>query len=918
MEANGEKSGSGSLDLDPTQEHFFKKYLIQRQLSHELHLMSYEDCCGYLGPPFSVKNDQKLANPVPMLRFFFQNYIKKFPFIAMCSLEEQRAFWQDTVQPFVDSLNLKHLSDSIERAENITKRHQVNQKLLSGLVLFFNSVLTSDNDMRYLMSAHEKAGNASRLQKLEKPDKFNERTVTATSQTDILDDFTKLTFINKMSINVIAVRQVGSGEKKSRFNLTSYLNSSPKHHFEFVIQVVEKSESNFKSHFVCHPYHDFKELMKTINKKYPGITTADFPTLPKKLKNDDGYPVESVQNLQINNETGIVLFREKLRLALRGFLMRLLNYPEVINSNEFQLFLNSDSFSQLDSTMKRDFDIRCQNEANMFNTQLEFQRQSAKVMNDFQVQFEDFKKQLIMSPNALTQLFEEFGSVEQVNDLSPMTATFIKWSKLELAALHYQVFLSLDNAAEWLNKCRKFHSIFPYSIVYGILRFTNPMKMLARIIDLLLINFPSLSLSMPFGGKKDLSEASKSTGAKNLLSLMFVMLLDEDLSDYLEEMEQLRKAIPEKYDVFVSRIDKYVVLDNESIEKIKKESLQKDDDLLMTILRTDVLEPHLTSKDKDILDDIYNSYLNYAQMSKGSGIEEAKLYLLVKQYWLVQLRRKDKDVLKELWREPEMTQLIKRFVTIFYSPLMRVLGKADVHILFRKWEKFVDEMLDVLNELSNGGLYFMTSMEIFNRILDVLDKHELFFYSLIHNLYVNDDEHVFRGVAEWIEKFLAALRLKFTDQELVTIDMNQLEALHHTSKEELHSQVNMIVERTIQKRKLYKEYLRKKSELKQSDAGEQDKLNDMWEKENENVFGDSQANDFGLDQDDLDDFNLMQEVENSTEDTAITELDRQLHKKLEELETRTLGSHQALDLYGASFTAQVVKALKRIEESSLI
>lgn len=915
MALNASNEAPQALKLNATQEHFFKKYLVEHRLAEELRYMSKRDCCGYLGPPFRVNQDQKNTNPVPMLRFFFHNYVKKFPFIAMCSLEEQRAFWQDTVQPFVESLNLKQLSDSGERAENVTKRRQVNKKLLSGLVLFFNSVLTSENDMKYLTSAHEKPGNSSRLQKLEKPKKFSVNELRPDSLAKKLHDYQKLTYYNDLAVNVIAVKQSAPTHPKGRFNVTSYFNNAPRHHFEFILQVVEKQESGYKCHFVAHPYHDFKMLMKSLRKNYPGLMSTEFPELPKKLQHDDGVPIKQIKNIDADGLSDVVLFREKLRLALKGYMMRLINYPEIVHSGEFRAFISSNSFPALDRPLERDYNIRCQNETNMFNTQLEFQRQSAKVMAEFQAKFELFKQQLIMTPNTLTKLFEEFGSVEKVEDLSPMTFTFVRWCKLELAALNYQIFLSLDNASEWLTKCRKFHAMFPYSIVYGILRFTNPMKMMARIIDLLLINIPSLSLSMPFRGKKDLAEASKSTGAKNLLSLMFVMLLDEDLNDFLAEVEELRQSVPKEYHIFLSRVDNYVMADSDNIDKIKEESVHKNEDLLLTILHTERIEPRLLLSHKEIYEDISDSYWHYAKISGKSNIEEARLYLKIKQYWLIQLRRKDKDIMKELWREPEMTQLIKKFVTIFYSPFVRVLGKADVHVMFRQWEKFVDENLDVLTEMSNGGIYFMSSMEIFNRLLEVLDKHENFFYGVIHNLYINDDEHVFRGLAQWIEKFLTALRIKFVDQTLVNIDMLSLQACERVSEEKLKSQIDSIVERTVEKRKLYKDYLQKKSELKYSNASDQDKLNDMWEKNNENIFGEGQANDFGLDQDDLNDFNLMQEVENVSADEATAELDRQLHKKLQELEERTLGETDAIEAYEESFELRVAKILETLEGS---
>lgn len=911
MASSCDTNGGSGSGLGFAQEHFFKKYLVQKQLAEELHFLTRKDCCGYLGPPFRVSSEQEKLNPVPMLRFFFQNFVRKFPFIMMCSQEEQRAFWQDTVQPFVESLNLKHLSDSVERAENVTKRRQINQKLHSGLALFFNSILTSDKDMKYLASAHEKSGNASRLQKLNKPAKYVTGDFRADALSTKLHDYEKLTYVNDLSVNIVAVRRVDPAGK-TFFKVPSFLNNAPKHHFEFILQVVERENLKFACHFVAHPYQDFKVLMKTLRKKYPGLVSTEFPELPKKLQYDEGVPAADVKNIDVDVGLDSVLHREKLRLALRGFLLQLIKYPEIVHSSEFQTFLQKDSFSSLDSVLEKDHNVRRQNEANMFQTQLEFQKQSAQVMAEFQIQFEDFKQQLIMSPNTLTKLFEEFGAAEKVEDLSPMTFTFVKWAKLEIAALKYQTFLSLDNSSEWLEKIKRFHSIFPYNIVYGILKFTNPMKMVARIIDLMLINIPSLSLSLPFSGRKDLSEASKTTGAKNLFSLMFVMLLNEDLNDYLAEVDEIKASVPAEFDVMLSRVDKYVVLDGDIVDMIKEESVKQDLDLLLAILGTDFIEPKV--ENHQLLKQVSDSYSHYSKLSGKSSSDNSQLYLKLKQYWLVQMRRKDSDILKQLWQEPELTQLIKKFVTIFYSPFVRVLGKADVHIMFRQWEKYLDENLEVLTELSNGGIYFMSSMEIFNRLLEVLDKHENFFYGVIHNLYVNDDEHVFQGLAQWIEKFLTALRIKFVDRPLVNIDIAGLVPNIPVDLHELRLQIDNIVEKTVEKRRIYREYLQRKSELHSASATDQEKLNDMWEKGNANVFGDGQAGDFGVDQDDLNDFNLAQEVEDAGKEVT-TELDRQLHKSLHELEEKTQGSTAALDAHLTSFGESVTKILSDLDQS---
>lgn len=57
-------------ELNPTQEHFLKKYLLENRLTHELHLLSQPNCCQLFGPPFKYTPDQMEEYQFPLLRFF--------------------------------------------------------------------------------------------------------------------------------------------------------------------------------------------------------------------------------------------------------------------------------------------------------------------------------------------------------------------------------------------------------------------------------------------------------------------------------------------------------------------------------------------------------------------------------------------------------------------------------------------------------------------------------------------------------------------------------------------------------------------------------------------------------------------------------------------------------------------------------
>lgn len=921
--------------LTPTQEHFLKKFLLEDQLTSELHYLSHPGCLKYLGPPFASAIDDKNETKLPLLKYFFSHFVATFPLIANNTPQDQNAFWKDTVEPFVNSFNTKNMSEGVERNESVTKRHQVNRKMLSSLLLFYNSMLVSKRDLEYLETDHLKSSDQGKLEKLAKGPAKSSVGLGDYQKVKSLDDFSQMTYINDIHLNIVAVDAVAAPEEPLTwsFNPLRLLAAQPTNllNYFFIIHVARRSGDlgayKHKSHFISRPYLEFRQLESLLRKKYPGLMTTDVSRIPRKLKHDDGIVLDDISILSggtsstessMLNKKGVRIkfHREKLRLALRGYLNSLLSKPEIAHCDEFGEFIDCEAknFSQLSPAQETDFAQRVQLEKNRLDTQQEFQENTARVVYSLTKDIDKFKQQLVHEPTQLTKLFEELGNTNDPDKVSPLLRTFVEWCKLEVAATLYQVFLTQDNLSEWFAKCRKFHRLFPYNVCYGILKYTNPMRIMSLIVDLLLVNMPTLSWGKQEDDKK----------AHNLLSMIFVMLLNEDLEDYQKEKKRLLELEPldlPEYQVFIERINSYVRdKDLDVSEEIKEEALANGDNLLITILESDKLKPALEAKDEPVMVSIREAYRAYESLDKHKEIATISNYVSLRQLWQLEVRARDKQMLKQLWQQEELTLLIKKILTLFFQPMMTVMKKCDIHLAFRDWQHFMNDLMAELSGLDEGEVYYMSSVEMFHRFKALLDQHEEAFWSFMHNLYMKDDQHIFLGMVRWIEMFLLELRRKFADSGRVTMDMAKFTPSEPVDQDLFVSQLDSRISLVLEKRRMLKHYLSLAAQLNTDSLQEgtngelgvasvrksQRAIDQEWEKMNGGIFG-SDNGGFGVNTDDVEDYNLLtmhgKQADGMDEDAAhrdilrqVAALDVKLRQQVQkgEMAKLTLATHQCL------------------------
>ncbi|KAK3064664.1 hypothetical protein LTR53_018415, partial [Teratosphaeriaceae sp. CCFEE 6253] len=112
----------GSI-LTGKQEHYLKRELLAAQTAYEIAELSSPTALQRFGAPF--RSDAGEVAPadsdLPLLRYIFVHHVRNFPFLNQA---QEKEFWQDKLQAFLESFASKRISGSADRAE-ATKRSKL-------------------------------------------------------------------------------------------------------------------------------------------------------------------------------------------------------------------------------------------------------------------------------------------------------------------------------------------------------------------------------------------------------------------------------------------------------------------------------------------------------------------------------------------------------------------------------------------------------------------------------------------------------------------------------------------------------------------------------------------------------------------------------------------------------------------------
>ncbi|KAF3928253.1 hypothetical protein AA313_de0207914 [Arthrobotrys entomopaga] len=769
MGANSKRYNKGgdannSNILTGKQEHYLKRELISRQTKYEISELNSPTALRRFGAPF--KSDLGEVSPtdsdLPLLRFIFVHHVRKFPFLDQA---KEKEFWQDKLQVFLESFATKQISSSEDRLEE-TKRRKLALKCEKLVELMMNSGIPT-------ASGYEERVGFEEIEVVDRDAR----------EESLMVNVPEGHAINGWDINVVSVRQT-SVKRTVRYHT----------HAEFLIR---SKHEKFGEVVVGRRYGTFRVLIRDLKKEFPGKT---FPPLPIKTrgssagglltpgggKDDDSSSISSVSTSasvdvpeprrlsaafphsrsssarrhsrsasrsrsSLNSERGdsppieySSLWREDQRVGLRAYIRNLLKNPQIASSASIKTFL-TDCPVKLNKEEEADEEKRRIADQARVEEQMRFFEIARDRARELDAYMEGFRREIVEA-NGLTNLFAEIKEKNHISELSPNYQKFAEWARIEVAATIYHLFLAEDNSPELFAQMKRIHSLIPYSVLKNIIRIANPAAVMSGVLDLF--------LAQPFK-------------SRSLMQRVFGMAIGDGVNQVQKAIDTLWPKIGDA--TLCDKIKQFAEASDDIRETIREDAAQDNVDLLVSILRSELLEPELSPEQVGTVFNAYVAWTNAVNNVDDEMRQGAVLFSHLKQLLKLYTRRRDKMMMQALIEEPVTLQLFRDLFHIFYEPLVRVYKSANVYNSITDFARFLDDIIVVVEKARKQDLASDPNKTV-QAFIDLCARHEDNFFKFIHEVHLHDNG-LFSSLMTWIEDILAFLR---NGPKRGALDMNKL------------------------------------------------------------------------------------------------------------------------------------------------
>lgn len=502
------------------------------------------------------------------------------------------------------------------------------------------------------------------------------------------------------------------------------------------------------------------------------------------------------------------LVHEKMRTSLRQYLRRLSNDEETAENLILVKFMTEQNIldgNNFVEDIKNDIQHRELVDIRNLQNQLSFQQLALSKSLILQDSMKDFKTSLLRDEKYLLSLVNELKEKNSIKELSPLLQNFIEWFKIYLASMIYQLFLGNDNSYGFYTQVRKLHRLMPYTMMGQIMRFTNPMAIMKGMVDLF--------LAQPFG-------------SYSLLQTMFSTILTEDLKSQTHVIKKLETIILKESKLsspIIKALKKFVEKDSDNelesedannfnLEAIHKESRTMDMPMCLIVI---MKYSETDSVPTDSVTEIFESYNGWKNK------DEAGLYFQhIKELFQLYIKERDKRLMRRLWQDPELSRLLKAIVTMVYEPMVKIFKIARMDIALRNFERFMNDLIKLMDDIINGQLDNFTQFNIIEQIIQLVTRHQDSYFEFVHDIYLNDTEGIFEGFIKWISHAIRFLqRSKYGTEEgdngVERLDLNEIincdEVRKHIDIELLQKQIDEVINQKQEARKLYSQLVDSKT-----------------------------------------------------------------------------------------------------------
>lgn len=232
------------------------------------------------------------------------------------------------------------------------------------------------------------------------------------------------------------------------------------------------------------------------------------------------------------------------------------------------------------------------------------------------------------------------------------------------------------------------------------------------------------------------------------------MTLHDGIKAFQKAIDEMAAKIDDP--VLTQKLKSFTDADEQLKNEIRQEAQSEDVDIVVAILRSELIEPALTPEQ---VGKVFNSYVAWNHAVENVDLEMkqgAQWFAHLKQLLKLYTRQRDKAMMLSIIEEPVTLQLFRDLFTIFYEPLVRVYKSANVYNSITDFARFADDAIATIEKAQRQDVSADPNQTV-QSFIDLCARHQDSFYKFIHEVHIHDNG-LFGSLMSWVEDILEFLR----------------------------------------------------------------------------------------------------------------------------------------------------------------